>query len=134
MNLDNFVHYKTGIATIDNDHWCLFEILNTIIEMYKHKQFVDANRLFADTFVPRTIDHFRYEERLMERAKFPYASSHASIHYKLATELTNILNDLHRCTTRTFESLSIIVQKHIDEEDMQYIAHINALLEKKIDL
>lgn len=127
MNKENFIHYKTGIETLDKDHWMLFEILDAVSALYKANNKPAGDELYIKSFIPFAEKHFAYEEKLMETSEFPYVRPHSNYHNAIMEKAKRL--DMSRATEYNITMLSQVIQSHIDEQDMQYTEYVKKLFE-----
>jgi len=109
---DNFIHYKTGIQSIDDDHWKLISMMNDIIDQLNED--IDVSHLLSK-FTKELQDHFNREELEMIKINFPYYKFHKQEHIRLANEMTKI----NLINTHIIEKLELVLIQHIDTYDMQ---------------
>lgn len=92
--------FKTGIASVDQEHQQLIETLNACLNSYDGPDLKDFNTYF-EAFIADLAGHFEHEERLMTDAEYPEAKTHAD-HHRLCIEKLQQL--LEQCRTRGYAS------------------------------
>ena len=88
-------HYKLGKPEIDHQHEDLIRLLNDL-----HTQWQDgATRVqlaaALETLAGAVLDHFRDEEMLMERHRYPRFASHKFEHDRFAARIAGLIRDFH---------------------------------------
>jgi hemerythrin-like metal-binding protein len=77
-----------GHAEIDRQHQVLIEIANRL----NHAMHVGAGRAacgsILDELVNYTVNHFGFEEKLMEKHRYPDRAAHLAAHHKLIEEVS----------------------------------------------
>jgi hemerythrin-like metal-binding protein len=120
MSSEAFVHYKTSIACLDNQHWKLFEIINEISACS------DASRSIElfDVLLERLITHNLLEAELMDTYNYPYGTPHQQAHLSILLEVVLVKKRLlanEIWILQTFlEQLSDKLSNHIDHYDLQF--------------
>ena len=145
MNLEKFVlpeKYKTHHTGIDEQHTQLFSILMTMMTLIKNPPptiDTELNQLLID-LRKYTQNHFKYEERIMEKIQYPKFESHRELHNNFITKMISIQKTAIK---NSDEKLALISQmalfvkdwllEHVLIEDHELIAYRNKI-ENKDDL
>ncbi|MCC6408567.1 MAG: bacteriohemerythrin [Planctomycetes bacterium] len=79
--------YATGIASIDNQHKKLIEMLNNLQDAMLAGQGNEAIAKILDGLVQYTVTHFAHEEKLFATHGYAEAASHKAEHDKLAKQV-----------------------------------------------
>lgn len=78
--------YKTGIPSIDEQHYQLFNLVNRLYSAWKgNKSKAEIANAF-DGLIDYTAKHFGYEEELFKKYGYPEESSHVAIHKDLVNQ------------------------------------------------
>ena len=125
MNFDSFKHYRTGISSIDAEHWWLLHLVSTTASIHDTEEagFV-MNKLLEDW-----NRHSGLEEDLMQAASFPHLEAHRQDHQQIAAALQAmyqavcIQGALTQAQWKAHD-LEEKVRNHIDHYDMQYIPYV----------
>jgi hemerythrin-like metal-binding protein len=116
--------YSVGVKTIDQQHSVLFGIVNELhaAMMQGHAQSVMGPLL--DKLVKYTQQHFTYEERMMDAAKYPSLATHRAHHDDLTRQVEDFLARYKRgdgtINIRLLRFLSDWLTRHIQHEDKEY--------------
>jgi hemerythrin-like metal-binding protein len=116
--------FSVGVNTIDRQHSGLFAIVNELHTAMMKGQTKSVIGALLDKLVKYTHEHFAYEERMMEAAKYPALAVHRAHH----ADLTNQVGDFKARYKRGDGTLNIELlrflsdwlTKHIQHEDKQY--------------
>jgi hemerythrin len=121
---------ETGVAELDAWHRQLVNDCNRLLELIANRvlwiQVVAATALLA----AKLMDHFRFEEEVMERNGFPRQESHAAEHRRIESQLTDLLAQIkevdgsqeeHLVLPTAFKSILIdVMVRH----DLDYRSHL----------
>jgi hemerythrin len=118
---------NTGIESIDKQHKMIVEYINQLDDARSAGGKKELVAKVIDNLVDYTISHFKYEERMLEQAEYPFLKAHKNVHELFARRLSgyqerfkrgeNISEDLH---TMMFNWLF----GHIKHDDMDYVSSI----------
>jgi hemerythrin len=70
---------NTGITVIDNQHRRIVEYINQLNHAIESDDREEVAEVLEE-LVDYTLSHFTFEEDLMERAGYPFASAHRKVH------------------------------------------------------
>lgn len=119
---------SVGHATLDFDHQRLIEIINRlwVADSLGNRQIIE---FVLDDLVNYTEFHFAREEELLEQAGFADLERHKRIHLGICSRLEEIhweyfqgIRDELRSSLLEF--VTVWLNKHILEEDMQYSGYL----------
>lgn len=88
--------YKTGHEHIDGHHTHLFNIIYTIVNLIKNKEKYTFQQLDEEVFQlfkqfhNYTQNHFKYEERVMEKCNYPDIENHRELHRGFVKRIIDI--------------------------------------------
>jgi hemerythrin len=115
---------NTGIEAIDNQHKKIVEYINQLDDARSAGGKRELVTKVIDNLVGYTISHFKYEERMLEQAEYPFLKAHQNVHQLFIKRLEgyqerfkrgeNISEELH---TMMFNWLF----GHIKHDDMDYV-------------
>lgn len=128
---------NTGIEAIDNQHRKIVEYINLLDDARAAGGKKALVSKVIDNLVDYTISHFQYEERMLERANYPFLKAHQNVHQifikRLATYQErfkngeNISEELH---TLMFNWLF----GHIKYDDMDFVSSVAHVVPMPDDL
>lgn len=124
MSPEAFVHYKTNIDEIDNQH---LDILIKAYEIVRNKN-APLNELSIELEKLNTIfiEHLVFEEELMRKINYKYLVAHIASHERLKNEFYKILDNLKNVSYNKMfiiQKLDKVLLDHVDNDDRQYIEH-----------
>jgi len=127
MDAEKFSHYKTCIKRIDDEHFCIIELIEKIAKCSKNNDVVSGKRYIKELLDLKNI-HFFEEERMMEEVNFPYIKYHKSEHRGIISTLQQIDIDFGIKTINFDDKLTMMILNHIDNYDSQYVPYYNSWL------
>jgi hemerythrin-like metal-binding protein len=123
---------ETGLEELDAWHRQLIDdcnrLLNLIADRMPWVQVVAASALLA----ARLMDHFRFEEEVMNRNSFPRRGAHAAEHRRIEAQLKILLErikavdglqDVHLSLAMAFKPLLIDVMVQLDLDYRSHLLH-----------
>jgi hemerythrin len=118
--------YSVNIATIDNQHRELVNILNRLFIAVTKREGEKVIAGILDALMSYTQTHFALEERLMSQAKYKDLEAHKEEHKKLIEQLDRLCKK-HLIEEKPiyFEMLSFLktwLKEHIQGVDRKYSA------------
>ena len=118
--------YSVNIATIDNQHRELVNILNRLFVAVAKREGEKVIAGILDALMSYTQTHFTLEERLMAQAKYKDLPAHKEEHKKLIGQLDHLCKK-HLVEDKPiyFEMLSFLktwLKEHIQGVDKKYSA------------
>jgi len=119
--------YCLGHAELDAQHRKLFELVNHFDDVIQMDMPAELVRI-VDDLIASTIEHFRFEEGVMEQVGFPDRSAHSKMHEDLIGQLRQMRAKLksggHVSTKSVAMSLVDWLTYHILREDMEFKAYL----------
>lgn len=121
MMKERFVHYRTGIDEIDNEHFSLLVQMEEAVALCNQK----SNDELKAVLLKMQADlesHLLHEEQYMREHNYKYLEPHIHLHDEIRLKMRTI------CKIERFEfhhfryivqELESIIMKHIDSYDMQ---------------
>lgn len=118
---DNF---SVGVGAIDQQHSGLFSIVNDLHTAMMKGQAKSVIGSLLDKLARYTHEHFAYEERMMEAAKYPALTTHKAHHAELTKQVSDFMARYKRgdgtLNIELLRFLSDWLTKHIQHEDKEY--------------
>lgn len=121
---------ETGVAELDAWHRQLVDDCNRLLELVANRapwiQVVAATALLA----AKLMDHFRFEEEMMERSGFPRRVTHAAEHRRIESHLTELLARIREVDGSHEEHLALpiafkpILIDVMVRHDLDYRSHL----------
>lgn len=126
MSPEAFVHYRVGIENIDNEHW---EILQLYESIRVSCQDNNHSKVFDKVGQLRRLleAHYASEEEMMEKINFPYLKYHKSAHLDILSELNSLQPFCVKRNMFMVEYCTEVLNKmtivHLDTLDRQYMEY-----------
>ncbi|MCK6447713.1 MAG: bacteriohemerythrin [Planctomycetes bacterium] len=122
--------YATGIASIDNQHKKLIELLNQLQDAMLAGSGNDAIAKILDGLVQYTVTHFAHEEKLFAAHGYIEAANHKAEHEKLAKKVAEFQREFKAGKTKlsvtVMNFLRDWLNSHILVTDMKYAPFLKA--------
>ncbi len=121
--------YTIGIAAMDEEHKLLFGLISSLKQKndQQNEELIDRILATLDLYVK---NHFRHEERILERIQYPQIKEHLKQHKQFEKSLKNI-KDIYakngysaKLMAEVTEFLSIWITDHIQREDKAYVSYL----------
>lgn len=121
--------YETGIESIDNQHMQLVAMISELSELVtsavQGDDIYDEMMAMLESLTQYTVDHFKYEEALLEQFQYDELAAHKVEHEKLIAEIESL--DLRSADEdqaafgkKIMKSLISWLFKHISGTDFLY--------------
>ena len=128
MNIQFDDKIRTGITQVDEQHAQLIEIYNELDDAFRQgKAHRQMSEILARLY-QYTKEHFRDEERLLERHGFGDLAHHRHEHERLAKKLRKFVVRYRRSDERiSAEVVEVVrawIHDHIMECDHEYVDHV----------
>ena len=121
--------FSVGVKTIDQQHSGLFAIVNELHAAMMTGKAKNVLGALLDKLVKYTVEHFAYEERMMEAAKYPTLVTHRAHHTDLTKQVGDFMARYKRgdgaLNIELLRFLSDWLTKHIQHEDKEYVPWLN---------
>jgi hemerythrin len=117
---------SVGVASLDLEHHELVNLLNSLHDELLKKRSNETLVRIVNQFIKNTVIHFKREEDLFRKYRYPQGDAHRAEHdilEKTATELEAALRD--RTSEFSMDTLIFLREWlicHIQGSDMQYKA------------
>ena len=116
--------YSVGIASIDEQHKRLVNLINQLQTAVKYSTGEIFEREALDELVDYTKTHFSYEEGLMEQNGYPDFEPHKAQHEQMIAKVEEVLaeyqRDHHAAMENALSYLSDWLINHINGTDKEY--------------
>lgn len=129
MDMTCLVHYTLGIPHLDVEHKKIFELINSVNDSCSRGDKDQELDFFMEllAFLP---SHMEGEEQFMKEIGYPFIPHHREHHQHINEELSALLKNFYvRNHKYMLDQLSVLMLRHIDEHDMQYIAYYERWLQ-----
>lgn len=120
----------TGIPDIDHQHQRIAEYINALHEAQQTNNRAGVGDVLGG-LIDYTIDHFSFEEQLMEKAGYRYLSAHQRVHElfgKRVAEYRGRFAKGEEITDELLEMLKYWLAHHIETEDRAYLSSVQEVL------
>jgi methyl-accepting chemotaxis protein len=120
--------YDVGIEEINRQHKVLIKIINEIYHLQQNDRSGQMIRRVLEGMIDYTVNHFGYEEYLMQKYGYPDFDDHVASHKKLIGQVSSFVTRLDRGEDVADELLEFLNQwlgKHIMGTDMKYGPFLN---------
>jgi hemerythrin len=115
--------YSVGHAHIDSQHKKLFDLVNEVADKVKSGNMPEVKEVI-DRLANYTVEHFRDEEKLMQKAGYPRFEDHRLIHVELIEQVQALQLKLMKgepvSMIGVIRFLSDWLKDHILKDDMDY--------------
>lgn len=116
--------YSVGNPSLDTQHQKLVSVINEFHDAMKAGKGKDILGKILSDLINYTEGHFRYEEKLMEDAKFPGLFAQKTEHNKLTEQVLQFSEAFrNNNTTVSIELMQFLkawLVNHIEGMDMKY--------------
>ncbi len=122
--------FSVGVETIDQQHSGLFGMVNELHTAMMKGQAKEVVGSLLDKLVKYTVEHFAYEERMMDEAKYPGFVTHSVHHVDLTRQVGEFMARYKRgdgtVNVELLPFLSGWLTRHIQLEDKLYGPWMNS--------
>jgi hemerythrin len=123
--------FSIGNPEIDADHRVLVADAASIVELIRAKRPWPEIEAQAQLMARRCVEHFRREEAILEREKFPEASAHRQEHARIECEMQSAVARLDSAGGRTPADMvgaalyfREMLVDHLLRYDLAYKSHV----------
>lgn len=116
--------YRVGVTRIDEEHRYLFDLINAFHD--EHRGAADGSALgkILNQLVQYAEQHFRHEEAIMKKNKYPAYTEHCALHEELYFTIFRLSEQLGAGSLRVdIETVRFIrswLVDHIIQHDLQF--------------
>jgi len=119
--------YSLGHAELDAQHRKLFEVVNHFDDVIEMDMPAELGRI-VDDLIAGALEHFRFEEAVMEQIGFPDRSGHCRMHEELIGQLRQTRTKLKAGGHVSAKSVAMFLVDwltyHILREDTEFKAYL----------
>jgi hemerythrin-like metal-binding protein len=121
MSKDAFVHYMTHNETLDEHHWELFTMMDSVIKEL-HAEEDDKAIPHLEVLLCKLSEHITTETKIMDDAQYPFRAHHQEDHGKMFTLIGQVKQNIlekQRIDEWTISKMQSLFINHIDYHDIQ---------------
>lgn len=128
--------FDIGVDLIDGQHRRIADYINQLDEAIHDDDIASVYRIL-EMLKDYTLDHFTFEEQLMERAGFPLLDSHIAVHRRFSGKVLEFEEALNQggnaigVARRVRTELMRWLIEHIRHEDRKYTDQVRKYLKKE---
>jgi len=118
---------NTGIEAIDRQHKKIVEYINQLDDAISGGGKRELVAKVIDNLVDYTVSHFKYEERMLEQAEYPFLKAHQNVHQLFIKRLNGYQERFKRGENISEDLLTFMFNwlfGHIRHDDMDYVPSI----------
>ena len=118
---------NTGIEAIDRQHKKIAEYINQLDDAISGGGKRELVAKVIDNLVDYTVSHFKYEERMLEQAEYPFLKAHQNVHQLFIKRLNGYQERFKRGENISEDLLTFMFNwlfGHIRHDDMDYVPSI----------
>jgi hemerythrin len=104
--------FSVDHLTIDAEHKLLLTTINAIEVALRHPEDAEPLLFFIDQLHEFALSHFKHEEQLQLKHKYPFIDDNAKGHDCLIVDLDRIRTDIHRIAKKATLSVTDIADLH----------------------
>lgn len=117
----------TGFKDIDDQHKILVERINSFYKAWGPGNFIDSKITLRD-LIDYTIEHFAYEEKMLEEANYFMTEPHKKVHQNFVNKMTALQQRIENHDKEAGDELLAMLDgwlfRHIRLNDHGYIEHV----------
>lgn len=124
---------NTGITEIDTENKKIVTYINTLSDA-KASGDTTAPGKTIDSLLDYAVNHFLFEEHLMEQANYQFRASHEAFHELFAKKLAELRGRCNEGKDVTDELVAMLnnwVNVHIRQEDQKYAQDVLHTIEEE---
>jgi hemerythrin len=104
--------FSVDHLTIDAEHKLLLTTINAIEVSLRHPEDKEPLLFFIDQLHEFALSHFKHEEQLQLKHKYPFIDDNTKGHDCLIVDLNRIRDDVHRIANKPTLSVTDIADLH----------------------
>ena len=120
--------FETGIASVDQQHRKLFDMVNDLYDAMQQKRSKEAIGQILSRLIEYTGSHFAHEEQAFRSTAYPDEAGHKQEHTRLVEQVLALQTRFNGgeavMTQSVIEFLQDWLTKHIKGTDMRYATHL----------
>lgn len=117
---------EIGISSIDQQHRQIVDHINTLSEAVLRRDRKQVSDVL-DELVKYTINHFSFEEFLMQHGEYPAFDNHRKVHEMFRDRVLNYQSRLDRgddIGRELLRDLKVWLSDHIQRDDRHYVPYV----------
>lgn len=122
---------NTGIAEIDNQHRAIADYINALYDVKQTNDRDEVGNVLSG-LVDYTLNHFSFEEQLMEQAGYEFLRAHRKVHELFINRIADFRGRFINGEDITDELLNLLkswLANHIKQEDRGYLSTVSVVTE-----
>ncbi len=120
--------YRVGAPALDGQHQAIFRLIHDLQDEAAKGHGPDVLSSTLDQLVQEVRNHFRDEEAMLVKCRFPRYSSHRAEHQKLMNQILDLQAALQKgetaVTPQVVQFLADWHEQHISTSDLQYVPYL----------
>lgn len=124
MTIQWSAQYETGIDVIDNQHKRIVEYINEVHELQKEPNNREAINEVLTLLIDYTLNHFAFEEALMEEAGYEDLEGHKITHQSFVKQIETLHQQYQEGADIVHVLADMLITwliKHICQDDQSYV-------------
>lgn len=122
--------FSVNINNIDNQHMKIVELINNLHDRMKEGKGKEALSTILNELTVYTVYHFKTEEELFRKHKYPDTDAHVLEHSNLVQQVVQLKSDFESgkalLTMDVMNFLKDWLSRHIAGSDKAYTAFLNS--------
>ena len=122
---------QLGIKVIDDQHKILVDLINKIFLIIKQGHEMSTMAPVVEELANYCVTHFKFEESLLEKGKFPDIVRHKKIHVSVVNRVLGYKKDLEDGRLDATQFMGFVsdwLAQHIKTEDRQYVPYVKQVV------
>lgn len=121
--------YRVGSPVLDGQHQTLFRLVKELQDATAKAHSNELLDAILDQLIQEARRHFRDEEALLVRCRYPGYSAHRAEHHALTTQVLELQRAL-RCgetavTPHVVQFMTNWLDQHLRRSDLLYVPYMN---------
>lgn len=117
----------TGIVEIDSQHRAIADYINALYDAKKTNDQSEVEGVLSG-LVDYTVNHFSFEEQLMEEAGYAFLKAHQRVHQLFINRIAEYKERFSQGEDISEELLKLLsnwLGNHIEQEDRGYLSSVS---------
>lgn len=126
---------NTGVPEIDRQHQRIAHYINALHDARQTDEHAAVANVL-DGLIDYTIDHFSFEEELMQKAGYRYLGAHQRVHELFGKRVAEYRGRFANGETIADELLDMLkhwLAQHIETEDQGYVSSVTKIVEDETE-
>lgn len=124
--------YATGIDVIDEQHKQIFVFINKLSAAGTAGSSRDELKTIIDGLIDYTMMHFEFEEKLQEKAGYPFLVAHKSVHKMFKKRIDQFVDRFNNGEDVSADLTNMLMNwliTHIKRDDQDYVPVVRGSLD-----